>query len=174
MRLRMDVGLFGMDDSLQWSRRILESVRHWRSLHFRLSITRMKGACRLKGSRLLCRNVFTHWTRIRMKGTQNVKRWRNYSKRIQTEDMELLSQKAIIASQFLCQFLMDAINYFSAQVSRLHGGAQLENRKYKKRNISAVQGQGRGGRRRTWQRSRSLWWTLTWRPWWPQWRTRTW
>jgi hypothetical protein len=34
-------------------------------------------------------------------------------------------------------------NYFSAQVSCLHGGAQLENRKYtKKCNVSAMYGCG--------------------------------
>jgi hypothetical protein len=39
-----------------------------------------------------------------------------------------------------------ACNYFSAQVSHLHGGAQLENSKYtKKHNASAMYGCG-GGR----------------------------
>ena len=62
---------------------------------------------------------------------------------IQMTDMELVSQKAVIASQFPDDF-SGACSYFSAQVSRLHGGAQLENRQYKKRNVSAVY--GRGGR----------------------------
>ena len=62
---------------------------------------------------------------------------------IQTTDMELVSQKAVIASQFPDDF-SGACSYFSAQVSCLHGGAQLENRQYKKRNVSAVY--GRGGR----------------------------
>jgi hypothetical protein len=64
---------------------------------------------------------------------------------IQTQDMEMVAQKLIIASQYPNDFL-DACNYFSAQVSRLHAGAQLENSKYNnKRNISAMQGRG-GGR----------------------------
>jgi hypothetical protein len=64
---------------------------------------------------------------------------------IQTQDMEMLAQKSIIASQYPNEF-SGACNYFSAQVSRLHAGAQLENSKYKnKRNISAMQ--GCGGRR---------------------------
>ena len=53
---------------------------------------------------------------------------------IQTSDVELVSQKAVIASQYPDNFA-GACNYFSAQVSRLHSGAQLENRKYKKRNV---------------------------------------
>jgi hypothetical protein len=64
---------------------------------------------------------------------------------IQTQDMEMVAQKSIIASQYPNDF-SGACNYFSAQVSRLHAGAQLENSKYKnKRNISAMQGCG-GGR----------------------------
>jgi hypothetical protein len=64
---------------------------------------------------------------------------------IQTQDMEMVAQKSIIASQYPNDFL-GACNYFSAQVSRLHASAQLENSKYKnKRNISAMQGHG-GGR----------------------------
>jgi hypothetical protein len=64
---------------------------------------------------------------------------------IQTQDMEMVAQKSIIASQFPNDF-SGACNYFSAQVSRLHASAQLENSKYKnKRNISAMQGRG-GGR----------------------------
>jgi hypothetical protein len=52
--------------------------------------------------------------------------------------------ESIIASQYPNDFL-GACNYFSAQVSRLHAGAQLENSKYKnKRNISAMQGCGGG------------------------------
>jgi hypothetical protein len=59
--------------------------------------------------------------------------------------MEMVAQKSIITSQYPNDFL-GACNYFSAQVSRLHAGAQLENSKYKnKRNISAMQGRG-GGR----------------------------
>ena len=37
---------------------------------------------------------------------------------------------------------MGACNYFSAQVSHLHGGAQLESCKYKKYNVSAMYGHG--------------------------------
>jgi hypothetical protein len=61
---------------------------------------------------------------------------------IQTQDIEMVAQKLIIASQYQNDF-SGACNYFSAQVSRLHAGAQLENSKYKnKRNISAMQGHG--------------------------------
>jgi hypothetical protein len=64
---------------------------------------------------------------------------------IQTQDMEMVAQKSIIASQYPNDF-SGACNCFSAQVSHLHAGSQLENSKYKnKRNISAVQ--GHGGRR---------------------------
>jgi hypothetical protein len=63
---------------------------------------------------------------------------------IQTPDMEVVAQKSVITSQYANDF-SGACNYFSAQVSRLHGGAQLENSKYmKKSNVSAMY--GRGGR----------------------------
>jgi hypothetical protein len=63
---------------------------------------------------------------------------------IQIQDMEMVAQKSIIASQYPNDFL-SACNYFSTQVSHLHAGAQLENSKYKnKRNISAMQGHGSG------------------------------
>jgi hypothetical protein len=46
--------------------------------------------------------------------------------------------EVIIASQYANDF-SGACNYFSAQVSRLHGGAQLENSKDMKRcNVSAM------------------------------------
>jgi hypothetical protein len=48
---------------------------------------------------------------------------------IQMPDMEVVAQKSVIASQYANDF-SGACNYFSAQVSRLHGGAQLENSKY--------------------------------------------
>jgi hypothetical protein len=41
---------------------------------------------------------------------------------IQTQDMEMVAQKSIIASQYPNDF-SGACNYFSAQVSRLHAGA---------------------------------------------------
>jgi hypothetical protein len=50
---------------------------------------------------------------------------------IQMPDMEVVAQKSVIASQYANDF-SGACNYFSAQVSRLHGGAQLENSKYTK------------------------------------------
>jgi hypothetical protein len=63
---------------------------------------------------------------------------------IQMPDMEVVVQKSVIASQYANDF-SGACNYFLAQVSRLHGRAQLENSKYmKKRNVSAMY--GRGGR----------------------------
>jgi uncharacterized membrane protein YgcG len=71
---------------------------------------------------------------------------------IQMPDMEVVAQKLVIASQYANDF-SGACNYFSAQVSHLHGGAQLENSKYtKKRNVSAMYGHsgrdgGRGGGR---------------------------
>jgi hypothetical protein len=59
---------------------------------------------------------------------------------IQMPDMEVKAQKSVIASQYANDF-SGACNYFSAQVSRLHGRAQLENSKYmKKRNVSAMYG----------------------------------
>jgi hypothetical protein len=61
---------------------------------------------------------------------------------IQKPDMEVVAQKSVIASQYANDF-SGACNYFSAQVSRLHGGAQLENSKYKeKHNVSAMYGHG--------------------------------
>jgi hypothetical protein len=50
---------------------------------------------------------------------------------IQMPDMEVVAQKSVIASQYANDF-SGACNYFLAQVSRLHGGAQLENSKYTK------------------------------------------
>ena len=67
---------------------------------------------------------------------------------IQMPDMEVVAQKSVIASQYANDFL-GACNYFLAQVSHLHGGAQLENSKYtKKHNVSAMYGHGSqdGGR----------------------------
>jgi hypothetical protein len=61
---------------------------------------------------------------------------------IQMPDMEVVAQKSVIASQYANDF-SGACNYFLAQVSRLHGGAQLENSKYmKKHNVSAMYGRG--------------------------------
>jgi hypothetical protein len=51
---------------------------------------------------------------------------------IQMPDMEVVAQKSVIASQYANDF-SGACNYFSAQVSCLHGGAQLENSKYTKK-----------------------------------------
>jgi hypothetical protein len=57
-------------------------------------------------------------------------------------DMEVVAQKLVIASQYPNDF-SGSFNYFSAQVSCLHGGAQLENSKYtKKCNVSAIYGHG--------------------------------
>jgi hypothetical protein len=59
---------------------------------------------------------------------------------IQMPDMEVVAQKLVIASQYANAFL-GACNYFSARVSHLHGGVQLENSKYtKKHNASAMYG----------------------------------
>ncbi len=70
---------------------------------------------------------------------------------IQMPDMEVVAQKSLIAWQYANDFL-GACNYFLAQVSRLHGGAQLENSKYTKKcnAVSAMYGcagqdGGRGG-----------------------------
>jgi hypothetical protein len=61
---------------------------------------------------------------------------------IQMPDMEVVAQKSLIASQYANDFL-GSCNYFSAQVSCLHGRAQLENSKYtKKHNVSAMYGRG--------------------------------
>ena len=68
---------------------------------------------------------------------------------IQSSDVELQSCKAVITSQHAADFA-GACAYFSQQVSRIHGGAQLEQQKYKKRRISQVsttQGGRFGGRR---------------------------
>jgi hypothetical protein len=59
---------------------------------------------------------------------------------IQMPDMEVMAQKSVIGSQYANDF-SGACNFFSAQVSRLHSGAQLENSKYtKKCNVSAMYG----------------------------------
>jgi uncharacterized membrane protein YgcG len=61
---------------------------------------------------------------------------------IQMPDMEVVAQKLVIVSQYANDF-SGACNYFLAQVSRLHGRAQLENSKYtKKRKVSAIYGCG--------------------------------
>jgi hypothetical protein len=67
---------------------------------------------------------------------------------IQSSDIELQSCKAVITSQHAGDFT-GACAYFSQQVSRLHGGAQLEQQKFKRRRISQVDTRGgRGGRGR--------------------------
>ncbi len=61
---------------------------------------------------------------------------------IQMPDIEVVAQKLVIASWYVNDF-SGACNYFSAQVSHLHGGAQVENSKYtKKHNMSAMYGHG--------------------------------
>jgi hypothetical protein len=50
---------------------------------------------------------------------------------IQTLDMEVVAQKSVIASQYANDF-SGSCNYFLAQVSCLHGRAQLESSKYTK------------------------------------------
>ena len=61
-------------------------------------------------------------------------------KGIKTQDMELLASKAIISQQYP-RDLDAACAYFSKEVARLHGGAQLENqRKNCKRRISVLAG----------------------------------
>ncbi len=50
---------------------------------------------------------------------------------IQMPDMEVVGQKLVIASQYANDF-SGACNYFLAEVSCLHGGAQMENSKYRK------------------------------------------
>ena len=70
-------------------------------------------------------------------------------KGIKTQDMELSALKAVISQQYPCD-LAAACAYFSKEVARLHGGAQLENQlNHPKRRISAFgrdggHGQGRG------------------------------
>jgi hypothetical protein len=61
---------------------------------------------------------------------------------IQMPDMEVVAQKSIIVSQYANDF-SGSFHYFSAQVSCLHGGIQLENSKYTKKHIvSAIYGHG--------------------------------
>jgi hypothetical protein len=67
-------------------------------------------------------------------------------KGIQSSDTELLACKAVISQNYPRNFT-GACAYFSQEVGRLHGGAQLENRKYRKRRVSEVssfRGRGRG------------------------------
>ena len=79
-------------------------------------------------------------------------------KGIKTQDMELSASKAVISQQYP-RNLAAACAYFSKEVARLHGGAQLENqRNHRKRRISGVGrdgGRGRGrGRGRNSSRGR--------------------
>ena len=62
---------------------------------------------------------------------------------IQSTDVELQSCKAVISSQYPANFA-GACAYFSQQVSRIHGGAQLETQRYRKRRISELN-TSRGG-----------------------------
>jgi hypothetical protein len=76
---------------------------------------------------------------------------------IQTQDLEMVAQKSIIASYNPNDFL-GACNYFSAQVSHLHASAQLVNSKYtnnKKHLCNARSWRQKGWW--SWQRSRSFW-----------------
>ena len=47
-------------------------------------------------------------------------------KGIKTQDMELSASKAVISQQYPHDLAADCV-YFSKEVARLHGGAQLEN-----------------------------------------------
>jgi hypothetical protein len=64
----------------------------------------------------------------------------------QSSDVEVVAQKSVIASQFPNNFT-GACNYFLAQVSHLHGEAQLESCKHKKCNVLAMYGYGGGDSR---------------------------
>ena len=67
---------------------------------------------------------------------------------IQCQDAELIASKSIIDQQFLHNFI-GACSFFSTQVARVHGPAQLEykNARNRKRGIYAVDSQSqRGGR----------------------------
>ena len=70
-------------------------------------------------------------------------------KGIKTQDMELLASKAVISQRYP-RDLAAACAYFSKEVARLHGGAQLENQcNHRKRHISDFgrdggRGQGQG------------------------------
>jgi uncharacterized membrane protein YgcG len=71
-------------------------------------------------------------------------------KAIRCQDPELLAAKVVIDQQYPRNFI-EACGYFSQQVARIHGPAQLEYRqsKNKKRGIYAVDSRaGRGGRAR--------------------------
>jgi len=65
---------------------------------------------------------------------------------VMTSDTELMGSKAVIAQTCPRDFA-GACAYFSQQVSRLHGGAQLENQRSRRRQISEAhsdRGRGRG------------------------------
>ena len=73
-------------------------------------------------------------------------------KGIKTPDTELLACKAVISQNYRADFT-GACAYFGQEVAQLHGGAQMESRKNRKRRISEVatgrgrgRGRGRGGR----------------------------
>ena len=67
-------------------------------------------------------------------------------KGIKTQDMELSASKAVIRQHYP-RDLTAACAYFSKEVARLHGGAQLENqRHHRKRCISAFGRDGGRGR----------------------------
>ena len=66
---------------------------------------------------------------------------------IRCDNTELVSAKQIISSQHADDYDA-AVAYYSAQVSRIYGAAQLQHQRYRpKRNVSALyqQGRGRGG-----------------------------
>ena len=60
---------------------------------------------------------------------------------INTSDMELMATKAVITSDYPRDFA-GACAYFSTQVARLHGGAQLESQRFRKRRISQLNTSG--------------------------------
>ena len=65
-------------------------------------------------------------------------------KGIKTPDTKLLACKAVILQSYRADF-PGACAYFSTEVARLHGGAQLEIRKNRKRRVSEMSS-GRDGR----------------------------
>jgi hypothetical protein len=71
-------------------------------------------------------------------------------KALKCQDAELLAAKAVIDQQFPRDYI-GACGYFSSQVARIHGPAQLEyrNSRNKKRGIYAIDSRSqRGGRAR--------------------------
>ncbi len=103
------------------------SIRQWQRQGSKVFSTRMSAVLSFEKVMEILSKSFSTLDKDRDERYSERQKVEKLLQCIQMPDMEVVAQKLVIASQYANDF-SGACNYFSAQVSRLHGGAQLENR----------------------------------------------